>query len=164
MRIAALLGAVVLVAGCAHPSLMVNVAPGTPREEVIAKAGPPIGVWPLPGGGQRLQYTLQPMGYYAYMVDLDAAGRVVMARQVMTPREFLRIEDNVWTVQDIQREFGPPARIDGVANWKGPIYTYRWYEPGQGPMFWYIYFDTQGVVRRAHQGIDFVNGPNERNR
>jgi len=164
MRIAALLGAVVLVAGCAHPSLVVNVAPGTPREEVIAKAGPPIAVWPLPGGGQRLQYTLQPTGYYAYMVDLDASGRVVMARQVMTPREFLRIEDNVWTVQDIQREFGPPARIDGVANWKGPIYTYRWYEPGQGPMFWYIYFDTQGVVRRAHQGIDFVNGPNERNR
>jgi hypothetical protein len=82
----------------------------------------------------------------------------------MTPKEFLRIEDNRWTVQDVEREFGPPSRIDGVASWPGPIYTYRWYEQGQGPMFWHVYFDQQGVVRRAHPAIELFGGPGDRGR
>ena len=164
MRIAALVAAAALLAGCAHPWNSMNVPPGTPREQVIAQAGPPVGVWPLPDGGQRLQYTLQPLGYYAFMVDLDPAGRVVSTRQVMTPREFLRIEDNRWTRDDVLREFGPPARVDGVASWNGPIFTYRWYEQGQGPMFWYVYFDPQGIVRRAHPAIDHINGNDNRAR
>jgi hypothetical protein len=159
MRIASLLlGAAALLAGCAHPWNTMNVPVGASREQVIANAGPPVGVGPLPDGGQRLQYTLQPLGYYAFMVDLDPSGRVVRTRQVMTPKEFLRIEDNVWKQQDVLREFGPPARIDGVASWNGPIWQYHWYEPGQGPMFWYVYFDPQGVVRRAHPAIEFFNG------
>jgi hypothetical protein len=163
MRIAALLlGAAVLVAGCAHPWNTMDIPPGATRDQVIAQAGPPVGTWPLPNGGQRMQYTLQPLGYYAFMVDLDPSGRVVRTRQVMTPQEFQRIEDNVWTRDDVLREFGPPARIDGVASWNGPIWQYRWYEPGQGPMFWYVYFDPQGVVRRAHPAMEFFNGPNDR--
>jgi hypothetical protein len=164
MRIAALLGAAVLLAGCAHPWNSMNVPPGASRDEVIAHAGPPVGVYPLAGGGQRLQYTLMPLGYYAFMVDLDPSGRVVSTRQVMTPREFHRIENDRWTRDDVLREFGPPARIDGVGSWVGPIFTYRWYEQGQGPMFWYVYMDPQGVVRRAHPGIDHINGPAERAR
>ena len=164
MRLALALGAAVLAAACAHPWNSMNIAPGTPREQVIAQAGPPVAVWPLPGGGQRLQYTLQPTGHYAFMVDLDAGGRVVQVRQVMTPKEFYRIEVDRWTRDDVAREFGPPAKIDGVASFNGPIWTYRWYEPGQGPMFWFVYFDPQGVVRRSHQGIEFFNAPNERSR
>ena len=157
--IAVVLGAAALLAGCANPWNSMNVPPGATREDVVARAGQPIGVVPLPGGGQRLQYTLQPTGYYAFMVDLDRTGHVVGTRQVMTPREFLRIEDNVWTRDDVLREFGPPAHVDAVASWNGPIWQYRWYEPGQGPMFWYVYFDPQGVVRRAHRAIEFFNGP-----
>lgn len=163
MRIAALvLAATALLAGCAHPWHSMNLAPGTPREQIVAQAGPPIGVWPLPDGGERLQYTLQPLGHYAFMLDLDRSGRLVQARQVMTPAEFHRIEIDRWTRDDVAREFGPPARIDGVTSFQGPVWTYRWYEPGQGPMFWYVYFDPQGVVRRAHPGIEHFNGPNLR--
>ena len=163
MRIVFALSAAALVlAACAHPWNSVEIAPGTPRDQVIARAGQPVRVVPLPGGGQRLQYTLMPLGYYAFMVDLDPSGRVVRTRQVMTPNEFNRIETDRWTRDDVLREFGPPARIDGVGSWVGPIFTYRWYEQGQGPMFWFVYMDPQGVVRRAHPGIDHINGPNER--
>lgn len=149
-----------LLAGCAHPWNSVGLAPGTPRAQVIARAGPPARVLPLAGGGQRLQYTLQPLGRYAFNVDLDASGRLVQARQVLTLDNFNRIEVGQWSRADVEREFGPPAMVDRVGSWNGPVYTYRWSDGSD--MFYWVYFDPQGVVRRAHQGMEHVNAPNDR--
>jgi len=160
MRVLAAAALVLALAGCAHPFHAVDVTPGTPREQVIARAGAPARVVPLPGGGQRLQYTLQPMGRHAFMVDLDATGRVVRSRQVLTAAEFQRIEPGRWTRDDVEREFGPPAWVDRVASWDGPVMTYRWTDGSD--MFYWIYLDRQGVVRRAHPGMEFVNAPNDR--
>lgn len=146
-----------LLAACAHPWNTAGIAPGTPRDEVIARAGQPRAVVPLADGGQRLQYSLQPMGQYAFMVDLDAAGRVVRSRQVLTEQEFNRIEPGRWTRADVLREFGPPARVDGVASFQGSVLTYRWRDIGGGDMFYWVYVDPQGVVRRAHPGMEFLN-------
>jgi hypothetical protein len=160
MRAWPLLAPALLLAACAHPWNTVNIAPGTTRDQVVAQAGQPIAVLPLPNGGQRMQYTLQPMGQQAFMVDLDAGGRVVQARQVLTEQNFERIQPGTWTVADVQREFGPPARIDGVASWLGPVWTYRWRDLGGGDRFYWVYFDPRGVVGRAHPGMDFINAPN----
>jgi hypothetical protein len=146
-----------LLAACAHPWNIASVAPGTPRDEVIARAGQPVRVVPLPGGGQRLQYTRQPLGQYAFMVDLDAAGRVVRSRQVLTETEFNRIEPGRWSRDDVLREFGPPARVDGVASFQGTVLTYRWRDNGGADMFYWVYVDPQGIVRRAHPGMEFHN-------
>jgi hypothetical protein len=159
MRLCALVCATLLLGACAHPWNSLDVAPGATREQVVQRAGPPTRVLPLPEGGQRLQYSMQPMGQYAFMVDRDAAGRVTSARQVLTAREFARIQPG-WTRADVEREFGPPARVDGVASWNGPVMTYRWRE--QGDMFYWVYLDPQGVVHRAHQGIEHFNAPNDR--
>jgi len=160
MRSLALACALVL-AGCAHPWNTVDIAPGTSREQVIARAGQPVRVLPLAGGGQRLQYTLQPLGRYAFMVDLDAAGRVVSARQVLTQASFERIEPGRWSRDDVEREFGPPAMVDHVASFQGDVLTYRWAERNE-PMFYYVYVDPHGVVQRAHPGMDFINSPQDR--
>jgi hypothetical protein len=155
-----LVSAALLLGACAHPWNSVDVAPGTPRDQVIARAGQPARVVPLPDGGQRLQYTLQPLGRYAFMVDLDAGGRVVRSRQVLTAAEFHRIQPGKWTRQDVEREFGPPAFIDRVASFDGTVMTYRWYDGSD--MFYWIYIDPQGVVQRAHPGMEFINTPPER--
>jgi len=155
------LAAVVVLAGCAHPWNTVDLAPGTPRDEVIARAGPPARVLPLAGGGQRLQYTLQPLGRYAFMVDLDAAGRVVSARQVLNEADFQRIEPGRWTRDDVEREFGPPAMIDHVTSFRGDVLTYRWAESNE-PMFYWVYVDPSGIVQRAHPGMEFINSPQDR--
>jgi hypothetical protein len=147
--------AALLLGACAHPWNISGIAPGTPREQVIAQAGSPVRVVPMPDGGQRLQYTLQPLGRYAFMVDLDASGRVVRSRQVLTEAEFQRIQPGTWTRDDVEREFGPPAMVDRVASWNGPVMTYRWY--GQSEMFYHVYLDPQGVVRRAHPAMEFFN-------
>ena len=152
-----------LLAACASPFGAAGLAPGTPREDVLSRMGQPRRVVPLPDGGQRLQYSLQPAAQHAWMVDLDAAGRVTGARQVLTEGDFHRIVPDQWTRADIEREFGPPARIDGVASWNGPIMTYRWRDIQRSDMFYYVYLDPQNVVRRAHPGMEFINAPNERN-
>ena len=91
------------------------------------------------------------------MVDLDRAGRVVSARQVLTLAEFSRIVEGQWTRADVEREFGPPARVDGVASWRGDILTYRWNDGSD--MFFFVYLDANQVVQRAHPGMEFVNAP-----
>ena len=158
MRLLALLIPALALAGCAAGLL--SMAPGTPRDQVLARAGQPTRVVPLADGGQRLQYSLQPFGRQAYMMDLDAGGRLVRARQVLTAAEFERLQTGTWTRADVEREFGPPAWVDRVTSWNGPVMTYRWSDGSD--MFYWVYLDAQGVVRRAHPGMEFVNAPNDR--
>jgi len=157
MRTLALVLAAALLPACAaNPFNAYGVQPGTPRDAVIARLGQPTRVVPLPSG-ERLQYSLQPFGQYAWMVDFDAAGKVRQSRQVLTAAEFQRIVPGQWTRADVEREFGPPARVDGVASWKGPIMTYRWTDGSD--MFYWVYLDERGMVQRAHPGMEFVNAP-----
>lgn len=153
----ALLGAAWLACGCAvTPVTGYGVAPGTSREAVLARLGAPTRSVPL-ATGERLQYSLQPAGQAAYMVDLDAAGKVVASRQVLAPAEFARIVDGQWRRADVEREFGPPARVDHIGNWRGDILTYRWSDGSD--MFFWVYLDPRDVVQRTQQGMEFVNAP-----
>jgi len=149
------IGLAALLFGCAvNPFSGYNVAAGTSREAVIARLGQPTRAVRL-ASGERLQYSLQPAGQYAWMVDLDASGKVMQARQVLNANDFNRIETGSWTRDDVEREFGPPARIDGVASWNGPVMTYRWRDVQGANMFYWVYLDPQGIVRRAHPGMEF---------
>ena len=153
-----------LLFGCAgNPFAGYDIPPGTARDAVVARMGGPYRVVRLPNGGERLQYTLQPIGRHAWMVDLDSGGKVVQSRQVLTEANFHRIEPGKWTRDDVEREFGRPAWVDGVASWNGPVMTYRWRDTANSDMFYYVYLDRQNVVRRAHPGMEFINAPNDRN-
>lgn len=151
------IGMAATLVACATPFSGYDVAPGTPRDAVLARMGRPTGVVPITGG-ERLQYSLQPFGQYAWMVDLDPSGKVVRARQVLNETDFNAIQPG-WTRVDVEREFGPPALMEGVASWNGPIMTYRWKDRVGTDMFYFVYLDAQGIVRRAHPGIEFRNAP-----
>ncbi|MEO7391723.1 MAG: hypothetical protein ABIU58_06085 [Ramlibacter sp.] len=138
-----------------------DIPPGSAREAVIARMGQPQRVVSLTAG-ERYQYSLQPHGQFAWMIDLDASGRVVQSRQVLTKANFNRIEPGKWTRDDVEREFGRPAWVDGVASWKGPIMTYRWRDTVGSDMFYWVYLDEQNIVRRAHPGMEFFNAPNDK--
>lgn len=145
--------AALLLSGCA----VEQVLTGTPRAELLAKYGKPSREVPLPSGS-RLQYSFQPAGQQAVMVDLDAAGRVVSSRQVLQSAEFARIGINQWRRADVEREFGPSATIDRVANWPGDIMTYHWKDASQD-MYFYVYLDSANIVQRTGQGMDFRKDP-----
>ncbi|GAC1605997.1 MAG: lipoprotein [Ramlibacter sp.] len=148
--------AVLLTACAGNPSNSQGVRPGMDRDAVIARLGPPTRALRL-AAGERLQYSLQPFGQFAWMVDFDTAGRVVRSRQVLNAADFNRIEAGTWTRSDVEREFGPPAMVDAVASWDGPILTYRWSDGSD--MFYFVYLDRANVVRRAHAGMEFHNAP-----
>lgn len=143
-----LVAAVLLMAGCA----LTPVSPGMSREQVVASYGTPTRVVPM-SSGTRLQYSRQPAGQSVVMVDLDADGKVVAVREVMKLQEFLKIEPGQWTREDVEREFGPPARVDGVASWRGDIMNYRWRDSLQDMYFW-VYLDASNRVQRTGQGIE----------
>jgi hypothetical protein len=156
--------AVALLSGCAtNPFGAYNIPAGTPREAVIAKAGKPTAVVALPNRGERLQYSEQPYGRHMYAVDLDSTGKVVDSGQMLTERNFQLIEAGKWTRADVERDFGPPAWIDRVASFPGTVMTYRWRDSVNTDMFYFIFVDTNGVVQRAHPGIEWINAPNNRN-
>jgi hypothetical protein len=127
-----------------------SVQPGMSQQEVLARYGKPTRELPY-GSGTRLQYSRQPAGQSVVVVDLDAAGRVVSVREMLQPSEFSKIEVGKWTRADVEREFGPPARIDGVASWSGPIMNYRWRDVNQD-MFYWVYLDAADKVQRVGQG------------
>jgi hypothetical protein len=149
-----LTAAALLLAGCASPQS------GMSRDQVLASWGTPTRTVPL-ASGSRLQYSGQPTGQRATMVDLDAAGKVVSVRQVLNIRDFSRIEVDKWTRADVEREFGPPAKTDRVASWSGDIMTYRWVDSTQD-MFFFVYLDAGQVVRRVGQGMEFPIRMNDR--
>jgi hypothetical protein len=128
------------------------VQPGMPRADVLTHMGQPTRVVAL-ASGTRLQYSRQPAGRQAYMVDLDRNDQVVAVRQVLSAPEFARIEIGKWTRDDVENYFGPPASVDHVANWPTDVLTYRWYD-GQD-MFYWIYLDRNQVVQRAEPGIEY---------
>jgi hypothetical protein len=134
-----------VLTGCAVEPLKL----GVPRDEVIMKLGNPTGTVNL-ASGTRLQYSLQPEGQSAVMVDVDAADRVVAVRQVLNAADFSKVVAGKWTRQDVEREFGRPARIDHVANWQGDILTYRWLDGAQNMLF-SVYLDANNVAQSVGQ-------------
>ena len=156
-NVASLALAVLLTAACAMPA----VQPGMSREDVVAHYGKPSRVLPV-AGGTRLQYSSQPAGQSALMVDLDTAGRVIAVRQMMTLAELSKIEPGKWTRGDVEREFGRPASIDRVASWSGDIMTYRWLDVTQDMYFW-VYLDRGNVVQRTGQGMEIPIRMNDNN-
>ena len=136
----------IALAGCA------TVTPGMTRDEVLSSLGRPTAELDR-DGIHRLQYSRQPMGQSVVMVDLDASGRVVQSREVMNPSNFYKIDVSGTTTQaDILWAFGPPATVDGVMAWNGNIWSYRWKDIED--MWFWVYFDPSGVVRRIQQGPD----------
>ena len=144
-----------LVTGCAVQS----VQPGASRDEVVSRYGTPSRVVALVSG-TRLQYSRQPAGQSAVMVDLDAAGRVTSVREVLNLAGFSTLLVGQSTREDTERALGRPASVDRVGSWSGDIMTYRWRDHDQDMLYWF-YLDASQVVRRTAQGMEFPIRPND---
>lgn len=144
------------ISGCSSAWFSPDKLVGLDEAAVIVEWGKPTAKITMPDGGIRLQYSGQPWGRYVWNVDITPNGEVYEVRQVLQLKYFNTIPVNgLWRSEDVLREFGPPAFIDHTASWHGDIWNYRWVENTKH-MFFYIYFDDNGAVKRAHQGIDFT--------
>ena len=154
-RALAALALCALASGCA----MQPVQPGASREEVVSRYGTPSRVVAL-ASGTCLQYSRQPAGQSAVMVDMDTAGRVTSAREMLNPAGFSTLVVGQSTREDTERTLGRPAMVDRVASWPGDILTYRWRDRDQDMLYW-VYLDASQVVQRTGQAAEIPIRPND---
>ncbi|VTU39889.1 hypothetical protein [Variovorax sp. PBL-E5] len=149
--ILALAAALALAACVSEPA---RLPLGTSRAEALQRLGSPTSTYPLPNGGERLQYSRAPAGFEVNNVDLDASGHVVSIRQELSEGLFDRtIKPGVWREADVLRTYGRPLEITRVSSFDGVVWTWHFLSLNN-PRFLYIYIDPAGVVQRYHTGDD----------
>jgi hypothetical protein len=142
-----------LLAGCttfAPP----DIRPGQTEAEARVRLGPNTARYPMPGGVTRLEYATGPFGRTTWMVDIDADGRVVAARQVLNEASFADFQAKApgMTQDELLRTLGRPGerRHGGwqggeVWSWRYPTNDCLWFQSSIGP---------DGRVRDGAYGID----------
>ena len=81
-------------------------------------------------------------------MDFDASQRLVRVTQVLTLENFQALRNGQDTQGSVRRQFGPPALLERVASFDGPIWTYRILDNGE-PRQAHVHIDPAGVVRRV---------------
>jgi hypothetical protein len=142
------------LAGCASDPSRLPL--GTSRAQALQQLGTPTATYPLPGGGERLQYSRAPAGYEVNNVDVDASGRVVSIRQELHDSLFdSTVKTDFWTEADVLRTYGRPFEITRVTSFDGVVWTWH-YKSMNTPRLFYVYIDPDGVVSRYHTGDDLT--------
>jgi hypothetical protein len=144
-----------LLAGCAD--MAASTPPDTPLSQVIAKYGRPNFTCPLPNGGQRVIWTQQPLGQYAWGGNVGPDGRIDRVVPILTDAHFDVLSHGDWPAERVRCEFGPPARIDevGLPNVRQVVWSYRYRENDTWNSLMYVYMGRNGdKVTRHHPGPD----------
>jgi hypothetical protein len=143
-----------LLGACAN---MADTPPGTPLAQVEAKYGRPGYSCPADGGGQRLIWSQQPYGQYAWGTTVDAAGVTDKIQPLLTDQHFSRLASGIWTPDRVRCEFGPPAEIStvGLPSSTQIVWSYRYRQAGAWNSLMHVYFGSDGEkVTRFHPGPD----------
>lgn len=148
------LALVVALAGCASDPTRTPL--GASRAQVLQQVGTPTATYPLPGGGERLQYSRAPMGFEVSNIDIDASGQVISVRQELFEGLFgSTIKPGEWRVPDVLRTYGRPFDITRVTSFDGDVWSWRYKHLNQR-RFLYIYVSPDGVVDHYNTGDDLT--------
>ena len=143
-----------LLSACAN---MADIPPGTSLQEVEAQFGQANFSCPAADGGQRLIWTQQPYGQYAWGTNVNAAGITDRIEPLLTDQHFNVLAKGVWTPEKVQCEFGPPAEISqvGLPSVRQTVWSYRYKQSKVWNSLMYVYFGKdKPVVTRFHPGPD----------
>jgi len=125
-----------MLAACATSNLD-RLQPGASTEQIRAEMGSEVASYALPGGGKRLEF--RGRGARTYMVDVDAAGKMVRVTQVLTPQNFRTIEAGM-TTEQLRMALGQPDNVGSGwrAGGQGWSYNFQntlceWFQIPIGP-------------------------------
>jgi len=102
-----------------------RLEPGHGTDEVTRQLGAPTGRHARPQGGTRLEFARGPFGRHTYMVDVDANGRVIGWRQVLTEADFAAIAAGM-TRDELLFRLGRPSHTRGGGWQPGEVWSYRY--------------------------------------
>jgi len=146
----ACLTAAAFVAACAAPSIQ----PGEPADAVLRAFGSPTARYALPEGGERIEYASGPFGRTTWMVDVDGAGRVKAARQVLGEAQFAEFAQRVAGMprEAVLRELGTPGERSRVRFPAGE--TWSWRYPTNDCLLFQVSMGDDGKAVSAGYNID----------
>lgn len=118
-----------LLTGCASLSLN-EIKPGVSTEaDVRARLGEPGRVWPAagdaPAGSRVFEYSRQPYGHTAHMVDIGADGKVTALRQVLTAENFKNVVVGM-SPEAVLRMLGKPMAVTHYPRKEETYYDWRY--------------------------------------
>lgn len=103
------------------PPAQVN---GMTQVQLVAHMGQPDTVRQT-ATGARLEFPRGPMGHHTWFVDVDADGKVVKTKQVLTELNFNQITPAM--LQDeVRRRLGRPSETQGLGRSRGVVWSYRY--------------------------------------
>jgi hypothetical protein len=154
------LGFVSILAGCALDPQ--HLPDGATKAQVLQRLGPPTATYPMPDGGERLQYSRGPSGIAVNNVDLNAGGRVVEVRQELDDALFdSTVKVGEWHVDDILRTYGKPFQITRDFAFDGTVWSWH-YQTLNWPRLFNVFVDSEGRVVRYQTIDDFIYAPRDR--
>ena len=128
--------AAALLAGCAGVNID-GLKPGATQAEVKAQLGTERASYPLPDGGKRLEF--RGSGAQTFMVDFDAAGRMVQAVQVLNETNFRNNVKAGMTREQVLATLGQPDNIMPGGRQGGQVWSWnfrntqcQWFQVGIG--------------------------------
>lgn len=140
--------------GCAS---FQSIPPETPVATVLEKFGRPSTTCTRPDGTQRLIWTTQPFGQFAWGTNTTPQGNIVGFQQLLTDAHFQVLSTGKWTAKDVECEFGAPANKDGIAKGEEIVWGYRYKQYEVWPGMMYVYLGADGnLVNRYHTAPDPV--------
>lgn len=144
--------AIAALAGCTGygPQAM---KPGTSIEAARQSLGVPTGEYAQPDGGRRLEYARGPYGRHTYMLDFDAAGKLLRWEQVLTETKFGAIQPGM-DGREVQQIIGHSfdQRVVGVAERRQTVWAYRYETPFC--QYFQVGIDSRGKVMDTSYGPD----------
>ena len=149
--LAAAAGAVVLLAGCAHPQL---VFMGESGEKVLSSLGEPAAKTPMPDGTVRWTYSGQPFGQDVWWIFVDAGGKVVGREQGLQERYFGLLTPGKSTEADVWALWGKCAQKYEFPMKNEHAWMYRYKAPGGFDMAVWPQFGADGVLRSLETTLD----------
>jgi hypothetical protein len=156
------------VAGCA--ALAPPPAPGQSEAEVLKRFGTPTGRYALAHAAQRLEFATGPFGRETWMVDLDAAGRVTAAVQVLTDTNLADFQSQLarrplgarMSREELLRTLGRPGERRSGGWQGGEVWSWRY--PTNDCLWFQVSIGDDGFVRDGAFGTDpTCDAPSDRN-
>ncbi len=103
----------------------VTIVPGQAEADVVRALGPVTARYAMPDGTTRVEIARGPLGRQTYMIDVDAAGRVLRGEQVLDERHFAEIVDGMTEAQ-VLRRIGRPAERQPVGFVGRVVWSWRY--------------------------------------
>ena len=151
LKAAVLVGAAVILGGCAHPQL---VDMGETTQQVQEYLGAPDAKTPMPDGRERWTYSMQPFGQQVWWLFFDGNGQLVEREQGLQRKYFTMAKIGTWTEDDVWRFWGKCAEKYEFPLVDQHAWMYRFIDVGGFYMDVWPQFDKSGVLRSMDVTLD----------